>query len=66
LPGTVRIESQGKLLWEQASTTDGKGERRLPYSLLMKDMPGAQPGEADKNLRMFNVVVGIAGDKAST
>lgn len=66
LPGTVRIESQGKLLWEQAFTTDGKGERRLPYSFLMKDMPGAQPDEADKNLRMFNVVVGIAGDKAST
>ena len=24
LPGTVRIESQGKTLWEQAFTTDGK------------------------------------------
>ncbi len=63
LPATVRIESQGKLLWEQAFTTDGKGERRLPYSFLMKDMPGAPANEADKNMRVFSAVVGATGNQ---
>jgi uncharacterized membrane protein len=65
LPGTVRIESQGKLLFEQAFTTDGKGEHRMSYSFLMKDMPGAPPNQPDQNLRAFNVVIGITGDQAS-
>lgn len=65
LPGTVRIESQGKLLWEQTFTTDGKGERRMAYSFLMKDMPEAPANEADKNLRVFNAVVGVSGNQAS-
>ena len=64
LPGTVRIESQGKLLWDQPFTTDGKGERRFPYSFLMKDMP-APANQADKSLRLFNVVVGVNGEKSS-
>ena len=66
LPGTVRIESQGKLLFEQAFTTDGKGEHQLPYSFLMKDMPGAPANQPDKNLRAFNVLIGVSGDQAST
>lgn len=64
LPGNLRIESQGKLLWDQPFTTDGKGERRFNYSFLMKDMP-ASAGQADKNLRLFNVVVGVNGERAS-
>lgn len=64
LAGTVRIESQGKLMWDQAFTTDGKGERRFNYSFLMKDMPAA-PNQGDKNMRLFNVVIGVNGDKAS-
>lgn len=65
LPATVRIESQGKLLWDQAFTTDGKGERRMTYSFLMKDMPAAVASQSDKNLRTFSAVVGVVGDKAS-
>ncbi|MDB6137345.1 MAG: hypothetical protein JWO94_417 [Verrucomicrobiaceae bacterium] len=64
LPGSLRIESQGKLLWEQPFSTDGKGERRFNYSFLMKDMPAAA-GQADKNLRLFNVVAGVNGEGAS-
>jgi hypothetical protein len=65
LPGTVRIESQGKTLWEQAFTTDGKGDRRFPYSFLMKEMPEPAATQADKNLRLFNVVIGVAGEQTT-
>ncbi len=65
LPGSLRIVSQGKLLWEQPFTTDGKGERRFNYSFLMKDMPAAPANQADKNLRLFTAVIGVSGDKAS-
>ena len=65
LPGTLRIESQGKKLWEQPFTTDGKGERRVSYSFLMKDMPAALANQADKNLRLFTVIIAVSGDQAS-
>jgi hypothetical protein len=65
LPAIVRIESQGKVLFEEPFTTDGKGERRMPYSFLMKDMPPAPATESDPNLRIFNVLVGINGDQAN-
>ena len=64
LPGSLRIESQGKLLWEQPFTTDGKGERRFNYGFLMKEMPAAL-NQADKSLRLFNVVVGVNGERAN-
>ncbi len=64
LPGTARIESQGKVLWEQNFITDGKGEHNLDYAFMMKDMPAAPATEADKNLRMFDVTLGISSDKA--
>jgi hypothetical protein len=65
LPATVRIESQGKTLWEQHFTTDGKGDHRFPYSFLMKEMPAPAAVQADKNLRLFNVVIGIVGEQAA-
>jgi hypothetical protein len=64
LPGTARIESQGRVLWEQAFVTDGKGEHSLDYAFMIKDMPAAPATEADKNLRLFDVTLAISGDKA--
>jgi uncharacterized membrane protein len=37
----------------------------MPYSFLMKEMPAASASQADKNLRLFNVVVGVSGDQSS-
>jgi uncharacterized membrane protein len=65
MPATVRLESAGKVLFEESFQTDGKGERQLAYAFLMKDMPNAQAAQADKNLRRFTAVVGVLGEGAS-
>ncbi len=65
LPGTLRIVSQGKVMWEQRFMTDGKGERRFNYSFLMKDMPAAPAKQADKSLRLFTAVIGVNGEQAA-
>ena len=65
LPGMIKIEGPAGLpLWQQTFTTEGKGDRAFDFSFPVKALPETQ-GEADKNLRLCSVVVGISGDKAS-
>lgn len=65
LPAVVKLESQGKTLWEQAFVTDGKGARSFDYVFEMQAVPGAAADAKDKNLRLLSVSVAAAGDKAA-
>lgn len=65
VPATVRIESQGKKLWEQNFTTDGKGERRFDFAFPVRELPGPVATESDKTLRSLTVQVAASGDQAA-
>ncbi len=64
-PAVVRIQSQGKTLWEQVFQTDGKGERRFDFSFPVRELPAPAAGEADKTLRSLTVQVAATGDQAA-
>jgi hypothetical protein len=65
LPATVRVEGPaGLVMWEQAFTTTGKGDRRFDFSFPVKGLP-APVAQDDKSLRLCSVSVRISGDKAS-
>ena len=65
-PASVRIESAGKLLWEQKFTAEGKGERRFDFSFPVKELPPAPAAERDKTLRMLSVQVAVLGERANS
>jgi hypothetical protein len=66
LPSTVRLDAEGRTLWEQSFTTNGKGERAFEFSIPVKDIPQptASP-TADKALRLLTIQVAASGDKAA-
>ena len=64
LPATVRLESQGKTLWTQSFTTDGKGERRFEFRFPVADLP-ANPQQKDRALRLLTVQVAASGAQAN-
>ena len=65
IPATVRVESQGKKLWEQNFTTDGKGERRFDFAFPVRELTGPLATESDKTLRSLTVQVAASGDQAA-
>ncbi len=66
LPGSVRVEGAGgQVLWQQAFSTDGKGDRAFDFSFPVKSMPSAAATQGDKALRLCSVTVGVAGDKSN-
>ncbi len=64
VPATVRIESQGKTLWTQSFTTDGKGQRRFDFRFPVQDLPPAAP-QAGSAPRLLTVQVNAGGAQAS-
>jgi hypothetical protein len=64
IPALVRIECQGKKLWEQTFNTDGKGERSFDFNFPVRELPGALANEKDKTLRNLTVQVAATGDQA--
>ena len=65
IPATVRIESQGKVLWKGDFTTSGKGEKNFDFIFPVAELPPPAPGQRDKTLRSVNVQVAASGDRAS-
>lgn len=63
IPASVRVESQGKTLWTQSFTTDGKGERRFDFRFPVQDLP-ASPHQKDHALRLLTVQVAAGGAQA--
>lgn len=64
-PAKVRVSSQGKLLWEQTFTGEGKGERKFDFGFPVKNLPPAPATERDKTLRLLNVQVAVQGDRSN-
>ncbi|MCB1208617.1 MAG: hypothetical protein KDK97_04780 [Verrucomicrobiales bacterium] len=65
IPATVRLESAGKTLWEQAFTTNGKGDRAFDFLIPVKDIPESNANSTtDKALRLLSVQVAASGDQA--
>ena len=65
VPSVVRIQSQGKTMWEQVFQTDGKGERRFDFAFPVRELPIAAASDADKTLRTLSVQVAATGDQAA-
>jgi hypothetical protein len=65
IPATVRIESQGKVLWKKDFNTDGKGEKTFDFLFPVAELPPPAPGQRDKTLRSVNIQVAASGDRAS-
>lgn len=64
-PAQVRVSSQGKVLWEQSFTGEGKGERKFDFAFPVKNLPPAPATERDKTLRLLNVQVAVQGDRSN-
>lgn len=65
IPATVRIESQGKVLWKKDFNTDGKGEKTFDFLFPVAELPPPAPGQRDKTLRSVNIQVAASGDRAA-
>lgn len=65
IPATVRVQSQGKTMWEQKFTTSGKGERRFDFFFPVRELPAPPPTEQDKTLRLLTVQIAASGEQAS-
>ena len=65
IPATVRIESQGKVLWKKDFNTDGKGEKIFDFLFPVAELPPPAPGQRDKTLRSVNIQVAASGDRAA-
>lgn len=65
IPATVRIESQGKVLWKKDFITDGKGEKTFDFLFPVAELPPPAPGQRDKTLRSVNIQVAASGDRAA-
>lgn len=64
-PAALRIASQGRVLWEQNFTGEGRGERRFEFSFPVKDLPPPDAAERDKTLRLLQVQVAALGERAN-
>lgn len=65
IPAVVRIESQGKTLWQKDFTTDGKGEKTFNFIFPVSQLPPPAPGQRDKTLRSVNIHISASGDRAA-
>jgi hypothetical protein len=65
IPANVRIESQGKVLWQKEFITDGKGETSFDFIFPVAQLPPPAPGQRDNTLRSVNVQIAASGDRAS-
>lgn len=65
VPASVRIESQGKVLWQKEFTTDGKGEKGFDFIFPVAQLPPPAPGQRDKTLRSVNIQISASGDRAA-
>ncbi len=65
VPANVRIESQGKVLWQKEFITDGKGEKGFDFIFPVAQLPPPAPGQRDKTLRTVNIQIAASGDRAS-
>jgi hypothetical protein len=65
VPASVRIESQGKVLWKKEFITDGKGEKGFDFIFPVTELPPPAPGQRDKTLRSVNIQISASGDRAS-
>lgn len=65
VPASVRIESQGKVLWKKEFVTDGKGEKGFDFIFPVTELPPPAPGQRDKTLRSVNIQISASGDRAS-
>ncbi|WP_395751115.1 VWA domain-containing protein [Prosthecobacter sp.] len=65
IPASVRIESQGKVLWKKDFTTDGKGEKNYDFIFPVSELPPPAPAQRDKTLRSVNIQVSASGDRAA-
>ena len=65
IPATVRIESQGKVLWKKDFVTTGKGEKAFEFIFPVTELPPPAPDQRDKTLRSVNVQISASGDRAS-
>lgn len=65
ISASVRIESQGKVLWKKEFVTDGKGEKGFDFIFPVTELPPAAPGQRDKTLRSVNIQISASGDRAS-
>lgn len=64
-PAVVRVQSQGKTLWEQTFSTTGRGERRFDFFFPVRDLPQSAAAGQDKTLRLLTVQVAATGDQSS-
>ena len=64
ISATVRVESQGKILWSQSFTTTGKGQRRFDFRFPVQDLPPAAQ-KTDPALRLLSVQVTASGNQAN-
>ncbi|MFC5454191.1 hypothetical protein [Prosthecobacter fluviatilis] len=65
IPASVRIESQGKVLWKKDFTTTGKGEKGFDFTFPVSELPPPAPGQRDKTLRNVNILISASGDRAA-
>ncbi len=65
VPANVRIESQGKVLWQKEFITDGKGEKGFDFIFPVAQLPPPAPGQRDQTLRSVNIQIAASGDRAS-
>ena len=64
ISATVRVESQGKILWSQSFTTTGKGQHRFDFRFPVQDLPPAAQ-KTDPALRLLSVQVTASGNQAN-
>lgn len=64
ISATVRVESQGKILWNQSFTTTGKGQHRFDFRFPVQDLPPAAQ-KSDPALRLLTVQVTASGNQSN-
>jgi len=63
LQGLASISYQNKILWRQAFTTTGRGERRLEFSFPVKEL--ADAGGVKQTLRLLSIKTELTGPDAA-
>ncbi|MCB1225523.1 MAG: hypothetical protein KDK99_06910 [Verrucomicrobiales bacterium] len=64
LPASLRIESQGKVMWEKTFQTTGHGTQRFEFDFPAIDLPPAAD-PTQETLRDLSATVAISGSAAS-
>jgi uncharacterized membrane protein len=62
LPALASISFQSKILWQQAFTTNGRGERQIEFSFPVKAL--ADAGDVKQTLRLLNIKAELTGPEA--